>query len=201
MHNPIIPALIAASLQCAASLPLVPNALAQDRTRPPADSILVLADPVFTTGQVETIDQNSREMGLRGEDGRMLVMKVDPSVSGFEQIVVGDRLKVEVIEPTAVSIASVEPASGKAQSAGAKWQRTATIAPRDKPAGVDVATVRITATIDDIDYAKRWARLKSPEGILQTVHIADRIGNIERFRKGDTVVLCRTEAVAISVSK
>lgn len=201
MHNPIIPALIAAGLQCAASFPLVPNALAQDRTRSPADSVLVLADPVFTTGQVETIDRISREMGLRGEDGRMLVMKVDPSVSGFEQIVAGDRLKVEVIEPTAVSIASVEPASGEARSAASKWQRAATIAPRDKPAGVDVATVQITATIDEIDYAKRWARLRSPEGILQTVHIADRIGNIERFRKGDTVVLRHTEAVAISVSK
>lgn len=201
MQNPLVPALIAAGLQCAASFPFVPGAYAQNRVGAPADSVLVLADTVFATGQVETIDRRSRELGLRGEDGRMLVVKVDPTVSNFEQIVAGDRLKVEVIEPTAVSIASAEPASGETQPDASKWRHAATIAPRDKPAGVDVGTVQVTATIDDIDYAKRRARFRGPEGTLQTVHIADRIGNIERFRKGDTVVLSHTEAVAISVSK
>ncbi len=200
MHNPIVPALIAAGLQYAASLPTVATAYAQTGAAPPADHLFLLADTVTATGKVEMIDRTLRRVSLRGEDGRVLVVKVAPTVSDFNQIAAGDRLNVEVIESIAVSIAA-EPASGAAEATAPDVQRAATVAPREKPAGVDVGTVQMTAVIDEIDHVGRRAKLKGSEGTLLAVHIDERIGNIERFHKGDTVVIRHTEAVAISVSK
>jgi hypothetical protein len=194
VHNPLVPALIAAGIQCSASLALTPVVHAQSRDEP----FFVLADTVTATGTVDEVDPSLREVRLRTEDGQVLIVRVDPTVSNFGRIAAGDRLTVEFLASTAVSIAVPEAASG---AAGPATGRATMVAPRDKPAGVEAGTVQVTATIDDIDYAKRRATLRSPEGALRSIHIDDRIGNIERFRKGDTVMIRYTEAVAISVSR
>ena len=196
MHNPIIPAMMAASLQCAAMFPLGAAALAQDRTASP----LVLTDIVTVKGTIDSVDRGARTVILRTEDGHVLPVRVDPTVSTFVALAAGDRVTMDFLLATAVSIASAEAASGSAQTAPS-GAAAATVAPRDKPAGVVAATALVTATIDEIDYATRRAKVRGEQGGLQTIRIGDAIGNIERFRKGDTVAIRHTEPVAISVSK
>jgi len=54
------------------------------------------------SGAVETIDQGSRLVSIRGPGGRTLIFTVDESVQGLEQISVGDVIGVEYAESVAM---------------------------------------------------------------------------------------------------
>ena len=68
--------------------------------------------------------------------------------------------------------------------------------------GVMVAdTVKITATVEAVDYAKRTVTLKGPEGKTVTLKVGEAARNFDQVKVGDQVVAKYTEAVAISVQK
>jgi hypothetical protein len=206
MLNPVVAALIAASVHCAAAFTAVPYASAQQSPSAPQGAVqapdVVLTDTLTMKATVEAVDQAQREVTLRGEDGQTAKLKVDKTVRNLDQVQPGDQLTVEFLAATAVFIRTPEAAAGAAGSSPPAAERSAMVAPRgDKPAGVMTETVQVTATIDDIDYAKRQAVLRGPQGNLRRIHVDDRIENLERFKKGDTVLIKHTEAVAIAVTK
>jgi hypothetical protein len=73
--------------------------------------------------------------------------------------------------------------------------------PGQKPGGVAMKTVQISATIENIDKATREVTLKGPEGKTKTVKVGDKVKNFDRLNVGDQVVATVTEALAINVSK
>ena len=54
------------------------------------------------SGAVETIDQGSRLVSIRGPGGRTLIFTVDESVQGLDQVSVGDVIGVEYAESVAM---------------------------------------------------------------------------------------------------
>ena len=68
------------------------------------------------------------------------------------------------------------------------------------PGGVVTETVKISASVEAIDYDTRTITLKSPEGtkVLQVDESAKRFKNVV---KGDEVHFVYSKAVAISVKK
>jgi len=68
--------------------------------------------------------------------------------------------------------------------------------------GVIVAdTVKITATVEAIDYAKRTVTLKGPEGNTRTLKVGEAARNFDQVKVGDQVVAQYFESVALYVKK
>ena len=71
----------------------------------------------------------------------------------------------------------------------------------DKPAGVVVEVVDVSATVQAIDRKKRIVQLKRPDGKLVTTKVDKSVKAFDTLKVGDTVHARYTEAIAISVTK
>jgi len=83
----------------------------------------------------------------------------------------------------------------------AEASAVAVAAKGDKPAGIMVDTAEITARVEAIDYAKRTVTLKGPEGKSTTLKVDPSVKRFPEIKKGDEVVVRRTEALAVAVRK
>ena len=61
-------------------------------------------DTVQMTARVEAIDYDSREVTLRGPEGRRRTVKVDPRVERLNEVKVGDEVVVRHTEAVALSV-------------------------------------------------------------------------------------------------
>ena len=59
----------------------------------------------------------------------------------------------------------------------------------------------ITATVEDIDTARRIVKLKGPEGKIRVLKVGKDVKNLAAVKKGDQLVVRHTEEVAIDVTK
>jgi hypothetical protein len=146
------------------------------------------------TANVTAIDTASRTVTLATPDGRKTPVKCGPEIINFDQIRVGDQVKVTVTEELAVSMATeaTPPAAGA---------MTVALAPKGaKPGGVIAGTVQVTATISAIDLKNHKATLQFPDGSTHTVAVREDVDLTQR-KVGEKVVIRTTGSMAISVEK
>ncbi len=67
--------------------------------------------------------------------------------------------------------------------------------------GAVVDVVKITATVEKVDYATRMVTLKGPKGNLLTFKAGDAVKNLEQVKTGDKVNAQYLESVAVFVRK
>jgi hypothetical protein len=182
-----------AATTLAAVLAGPPAALAQQAGSGPA---ALIADTTIATAKVSGVDRANRKVTLRADDGSEETLTLGPEVRNFDQIEVGDTVTAEYVKATAVFMrAPGEPPSGAARS-------DIQVAPKGaKPGAAMLQQQEVTATIDDIDYAKRTVKLRNAEGMVRQIDVDERIENLDRFKKGDEIIIRHTEAMAIEVTK
>ncbi len=151
---------------------------------------------VTTTAEVVAIDRVDRTVLLQGPRGNVLEVEVGHEARNFDQIEVGDQVNVEYFESVALYL-------GKK---GQKPKATAGLvaarsAKGDKPGGVVVEVVDVSATVQAIDRKKRIVQLKRPDGKLITTKVDKSVKAFDTLKVGDTVHARYTEAIAISVTK
>jgi hypothetical protein len=147
------------------------------------------------TATVTGIDAANRKVTLVTPNGNKTTVKCGPEVINFDQIRVGDQLKVTVAEELAVSMAAegAPPSDGGAVAVA--------LAPKGaKPGGVVASTVQVTAKVTAIDLKHHKATLQFPDGATKTVAVRQDVDLTQR-KVGEEVVIRVTEAVAISVQK
>jgi len=145
---------------------------------------------------VENIDPATRTVTLQGESGKTVSVKCGDEVRNFDQIKKGDQVTVKYYQSVALGLRKPgEPPSMEEQSALLRSE------PGQKPGGVAMKTVQISATIESIDKATREVTLKGPEGKTKTVKAGDAVKNFESLKVGDQVVATVSQALAIDVSK
>ncbi len=71
----------------------------------------------------------------------------------------------------------------------------------DRPGGMTVEAVNITATVDAIDSKTRKITLKGTDGSTTSFIAGDEVRNFAQIRKGDIVTYDYMEAVALDVQK
>ena len=148
------------------------------------------------TAKVVAVDRDKRTVTLQEEGGSPVTFVAGPEIRNFDQIAPGDQVKTEFVRATVVSLRKPGEPSGAAGST------TVERAPAgEKPGALLTTQAELTATVEDIDYAKREAVLRGPAGNLQTVKVDPRVQNLESFKKGDEIVIRRTEALLINVTK
>jgi hypothetical protein len=157
---------------------------------------VVMSDTVSAKAKVTDLDRANRKITLRDEYGSEHSMIAGPEIKNFDQIEIGDTVTSEYVAEIGVYVrAPGEPPSGATAS-------SVETAPKgQKPAAVITGQTAVTATIDDIDYAKRTVILRNAEGKTRLINVNERVQNLDQFKKGDEIVIRYTEALAISVTK
>lgn len=156
---------------------------------------VVIADVAVINAAVEAIDKDKRTVTLKGPGGRTVTLKVGPNAKNFDQVKVGDKVKIRFLDSIALFVRkSGEPAD-------AAEMQAISVAPKgQKPMGIAVNTVEISAKVEKIDYDKRLITLKGPEGNMKTIKVDQRVKKLREVKVGDDIVLRHTEAVAIQVT-
>lgn len=157
---------------------------------------VVYADRARTTATVEAVDKSQRTVTLRRADGRTVTLKVPPEARNFDQIEPGDTLRAEYLDAVAVFV--------RKSDAPAQAGRTSAVrlAPRgEKPGGVVVDTVEMTARVEAVDLAARKVTLRGPDGRLRVIQVDDRVRSLDEVKPGDEVVIRHTQALAIGLDR
>jgi len=152
------------------------------------------SDVSVTEATVTAVDHSQRRVTLKEKDGSESTVDVGDAVKNFDQVQVGDVLRITQTQTVAWQLRK----SGEA-APGASVQESATVAkPGEKPGMQHGRTVNVTATITAIDKAKETVTLRGPEGTLQTVKVADP-NNLKKVAVGDLVDISYTESIAVAI--
>ena len=145
------------------------------------------------TATITAIDPASREVTLKGPQGKEVTVVAGPDVKNFAQLKVGDEVMMEYVEALTLELKKGSDApvsrSDKAGAAGAK--------PGDSPAGVGARQVTVTAEVMDLDPKTQTVTLRGPQ---RTVEL--KVADPEQFKliaKGDRVEATYTQALAVAV--
>ena len=152
---------------------------------------------VQRTATVESIDQASRLVTLRGEDGNAFTLLVSEEVRNLPQVKVGDRVTVSFFEALAAEVKKpgegVEGVQADVSSVRAE--------PGERPAAGAGVMLRTTVVIEFVDTTFNTVTFKRSDGASRTVAVQTPEGRefIKGLKKGDHVEIAYTEAFAIEV--
>lgn len=180
------------TLAIALALAMIEPMLARAAEKPG----IMFGEAVVITGKVVAIDKTDRSVAIQGPEGNVLVLEAGSRVKNFNQIKVGDQVKLEYYEAVAIYVG----AQGKLPEADVATV-TATAPKGQKPAGGSIEVVDVSASIQAIDKNKRALTLKGPLGNLTSVKVDKSVAAFDQLKVGDSIHVRYTEAVAISVSK
>ncbi len=172
------------------------EAIAQEKQekKPSGKPGVVMAEGASITATVEAIDYDKRTVDLKGPKGNVVTLKVGPEVKNFNQVKTGDRVTAKYFESTAILVR--KPNEPPFAEQGSSVQ----VAPKGaKPGAVAVETSEITARVEDIDYKTRTVTLRGPQQKMVTLKVDKSVKRFNEVKKGDDIVVRRTEAMAIDV--
>ena len=147
------------------------------------------------TATVEKVEAKTREITLRRPEGNTLTFVAGKAVRNFAQIMVGDQVTLDYTESVTIVAGDGSGAPGREDSV--EIQRAAK---GEKPAGAAIATTRVLATVEAIDYEARTATLKGPQRTV-TIKADKKVKNFNQVKVGDRVYLEFTQAIAVAVTK
>ena len=156
---------------------------------------MVVAKTQLVSAVVEDIDQEKRMITLKRSDGRLFRFRVDERVRRLDQVKKGDRVRVGYYSSASIMVRKSE---GEPLSQSEKVE---VIPSSHALSGVLVNAASAVAIVTGIDYRKRIAKVKTPDGEIVTVHATPEMTRFDEVKTGDRVVVDVTEAVAVSVHK
>lgn len=144
---------------------------------------------------VVAVDQATRQVTLKNEDGRQVVLRVGDEVRNLPQVKAGDKVRVSFYEATSGRL--LRP--GEALQVDGQEEIAAGRAPEgERPAAAIGRRVTTTATIASIDHDYPSVTLKDANGVETLVRVRDK-ARLKEVQVGDQVAITYTEGVAISV--
>ena len=186
-----------AALVGAAALP----ALAQ--SNPPAAKAAViaasapgtatLAAAVTVSASVTAIDKTTRQVTLKGPEGRENTVTAGPEVRNFDQVKVGDIVTVRYVESLTLTLKK----DGKELRSMTETPAAVRAPAGERPAGAVGRQVEVTANVVALDAKTQTVTLKGPK---QTVELkVPDAGQFKLIKVGDQIQATFTEAVALAV--
>ena len=154
------------------------------------------SETVMLTAVVEAIDQETREVTLRGPEGNSVTFTVGEEARNLDQVNVGDIVMAEYVQSMSIEVFAndgSEPGSGEMIVAG-RAEKGAT------PAMAAIDSQVVTATVEEINLENNTFKLKGPSGEIREYE-ARNPENLKKADVGDIVVITYTEAIAVTVEK
>ena len=154
-----------------------------------------IASKVEVTAKVAKIDQQTREVTLKADDGREFSFVASEDVKNLPQVEVGDVVHVAYAEALVYDV----------KKGGAAADRGTVIAggsagAGQKPAGAIARETKVTVLITAIDPKVPSATFKGPAGNTRTIKVLHP-EKLQGVSVGDTVDITYTEALAIKVEE
>jgi hypothetical protein len=157
---------------------------------------VVLGNGVVMTAEIVGIDRVDRTLDLRGPEGGVVMVEVSHSARNFDQIEVGDQVKVEYYESVALYLGQ------RGQKPKVAGGMVSARSPKgDKPEGLAVEAIDVSAKVAAIDKKNRSVTLELANGKKVTSRVDQSVEAFDKLKKGDLIHACITEAIAISVEK
>jgi len=152
---------------------------------------------VQRTATVESIDQASRLVTLRGEDGHATTLLVSEEVRNLPQVKTGDKVTVSYYEALAAEVKK----PGEGVEGVEADVSTVRAEPGKMPAAGAGVLLRTTVEIEFVDTTFNTVTFKRSDGVSRTVAVESPEGRefIKGLKKGDHVEIAYTEAFAIEV--
>jgi len=122
---------------------------------------------VTVAGTVETIDKNMRAVNIKTADGKFVAVDVPASATRFDELKVGDKLKVTYNNNV---YARLKPAGEAAVDTAAT---ASNMGKEARPGGVAAMVRTMTATVNDVDKAASSMTFVGPNGWKYSRRIVD----------------------------
>ena len=153
-----------------------------------------LGGAVVIMAEVLAIDKEDRILTLLGPKKNVVDVHVGEEARNFDQIRVGDELRIEYYESVAIYLGKT--GTQPEEDAGLVVARSAK---GEKPGGYAVGAIDVSASVVGIDKKKRTLTLKLPEGNVVTTEVDKSVKAFDTLKVGDTIHARLTKAIAISV--
>lgn len=152
------------------------------------------AGAVKITATVEAIDQATRMVTLKGENGETTTFKAGPEVKNLAQVKKGDVVTIEYARALALELKS----GGSGIASRTDSPAMSTAKPGQKPAVTATDKVVINANVTAVDAQAQTVTLRGPERSV-TIAVKDP-AMLAGVKVGDQVQATFTEALLISVA-
>ncbi len=158
-----------------------------------------ITNELTAVAKVSAIEASTRTVTLRRDDGEAFKIQCGEDVRNFNQIAVGDTLRVKYQE-TLVATRLAPNESGAQPGlalAAVRAERGA------KPAGGVGFAASVCATIQSIDREAQMVYFSLPSGERLARHVVTKEGRefVKGLKPGDNVQLDYTEVLALSIEK
>ena len=186
---------LAAVMAGACALTSLAMAQAPAAQAPAAPNKGEISSSVQLTAIVTKLDQATREVTLRTDDGMAYSFVASDAVRNLSLVKIGDRVTVTYAEALAYEVKK-----GGTTVAAASTVAGARAPVGGQPAAVVAGQTTVTVKITAIDHAVPSVTFVGPKGNSMTVKVRDR-AKLEGVNVGDTVELTYTEAIAVKVDE
>jgi hypothetical protein len=154
---------------------------------------VTMSGTVKTTATVVGIEPETRTVWLKDPKGKVVQVVVGEEARNFDQLKVGDAIKVEYSQALTISLHK-----GNAPLSANETQTLDRTPAGAKPGGSASREVTIMANVVAVDHQSGVVTLKGPQGNSVDLVVQDP-EQLKRIKKGDQMKAVYTEAVAISV--
>jgi len=179
------------------ALPALPQTAAPQPAQPAPAAAEPFARERMVRGEatVQSIDQQTRQVLLRGQDGRLATITAGPEVRNLAQVRVGDRVVVEYRDALLLEMAAAGSAAEPQAVTGA-----GRAGPGQRPGAVAGEALRVRVRIVSVNPADGRITFEGPAGVRSLVPQDPQVrAYIAGLRPGDEVDVTWVEALAVSV--
>ena len=148
------------------------------------------------TGTITDIDYATRELTLKGSQGRIETFVMGKEVRRLNEAKVGDTVSLDYYLGFIAEIR--KPTAAEAQNPLVVVDSVSRAGLDADPAGNVARRIRAVVTIESLDRAAQTVTVKGPRGKYFVARVANP-SDFDKVQIGDTIVLTFTEAAAISL--
>jgi len=157
---------------------------------------LFTSQTVKLTATVEAINHTTREVTLRGPEGRTVTIVASEETRNLEQVSVGDILNIEYKQRLSIEVFAAE--NAEAGTGGLSFVNRSDQG--EMPALTAIDATVVTAVVEEINLEANTFKLKGPSGVVKEFEARDP-ENLRKAAVGDIVVITYTEGIALNVEK
>lgn len=142
---------------------------------------------------VESVNQKTREVTIKTEDGKKHSFTAGPNVRNLAQVKKGDIITVQYTESLAYEVRKHGAAGGVSTTTAAARADSGA-----QPAGVVAQQTTVTVTITAIDTKAPSVTIMGPKGNTKTIAVKDPT-KLQGLKVGDLVDITYTEGLGVKV--
>lgn len=148
---------------------------------------------------VVSVDQETREVVLRGPKGNEETIKAGPEIKNLDQLHAGDTVTAKYERAVALELLPAD-----STEAGMEYQNGMQTAEKGaKPGGTADQSVSVTSKLTAVDLKNHTVTLTGADGKSRVLEVKDpkRQAQMSKLQVGQMVRITYVEALAISVTK